>query len=152
MSASKCFIDANLFIYALTESALPADQPKREKTLALLANLLSAHTLITSIQVVNECHFVLSRKFGLPEAIVAQAIRDGILAVATVVPLEMTDYFTACRLRERYALSYWDSLVCASALRFGAERLYSEDLQDGFRLDERLWIVNPFSMPAGSPI
>jgi hypothetical protein len=31
MSASKCFIDANLFIYALTESALPADQPKRER-------------------------------------------------------------------------------------------------------------------------
>jgi predicted nucleic acid-binding protein len=34
--------------------------------------------------------------------------------------------------------------VCASALRAGANELYSEDMQHGLVIDNQLKIINPF--------
>jgi predicted nucleic acid-binding protein len=47
-------------------------------------------------------------------------------------------------LAERYQYSYFDSLILASALEAGCQILYSEDLQDGQRIENQLMIVNPF--------
>ncbi len=40
---------------------------------------------------------------------------------------------------------FFDSLILASALEAGCQILYSEDLQDGQRIENQLMIVNPFS-------
>jgi predicted nucleic acid-binding protein len=40
--------------------------------------------------------------------------------------------------------SYFDSLILASACETGCQTLYSEDLQDGQRIENQLMIVNPF--------
>jgi predicted nucleic acid-binding protein len=50
----------------------------------------------------------------------------------------------ACRLRERYQLAYWDSLVVAATLAAGCSTLYSEDMHDGLVVDDTLTIANPF--------
>jgi len=50
----------------------------------------------------------------------------------------------ASAVRERYAVSYWDSLVLAAALMDGCQQLLSEDMQDGLHVDNQLRIVNPF--------
>jgi predicted nucleic acid-binding protein len=50
----------------------------------------------------------------------------------------------ALNLAERYQYSYFDSLILASALEAGCQILYSEDLQDGQRIENQLTIVNPF--------
>jgi predicted nucleic acid-binding protein len=140
----KCFIDTNLFIYALTQSNKPQDSLKHQQVLELFEKLLPTAQIITSVQVVNECHFVLRRKFSLDESSVSHAIESGVLAIAQIASLELTDYHRASQLRQRHALSYWDSLVCASALRAGVNELYSEDMQHGLVIDQRLSIVNPF--------
>jgi len=50
----------------------------------------------------------------------------------------------ASTLREHHAFSFWDSLIVASALATNAMVLYSEDMQDGLVVENRLRIVNPF--------
>ena len=140
----KCFIDTNLFIYALTQSNKPQDSLKHQQVLELFEKLLPTAQIITSVQVVNECHFFLRRKFSLDESSVSHAIESGVLAIAQIASLELTDYHRASQLRQHYELSYWDSLVCASALRSKANELYSEDMQHGLVIDNRLKIINPF--------
>jgi len=46
-------------------------------------------------------------------------------------------------MREKYNISYWDSLVVASALESGCTKLYSEDMQEGLVVDGILNIINP---------
>jgi len=50
---------------------------------------------------------------------------------------------TASQLREKHSFSFWDSIVVASALSSYATTLYSEGMQDGMVIDNRLKIVNP---------
>jgi len=45
--------------------------------------------------------------------------------------------------KEKHNISYWDSLVVASALESGCIKLYSEDMQDGLVIDGVLNIINP---------
>jgi predicted nucleic acid-binding protein len=40
-------------------------------------------------------------------------------------------------------VSFWDSLILASAILAGVDVLYSEDMQDGFEIEGGR-IVNPF--------
>ena len=144
MYVIKSFIDTNLFVYALTQASKPQDAVKHQQVLGLFEWLLPKAQIITSIQVVNECHFVLRRKFSLDESSVSHAIESGVFAIAQVESLELAGYRRASQLRQRYALSYWDSLVCASALRAGSNELYSEDMQHGLVIDNQLKIINPF--------
>jgi predicted nucleic acid-binding protein len=52
-------------------------------------------------------------------------------------------YRRALGVQARYRYSFYDSLIIAAALDAGCSRLYSEDLQDGQRIEE-LTIENPF--------
>lgn len=45
-------------------------------------------------------------------------------------------------------LSFYDSLIVASALLAKCGTLYSEDLQDGQTIDGRLIVRNPFTVRA----
>jgi predicted nucleic acid-binding protein len=49
-------------------------------------------------------------------------------------------------LMEKYYHSYWDSLIIPSALESDCSILYTEDMQDGQVIDDRLRIVNPFAV------
>jgi len=50
----------------------------------------------------------------------------------------------ASRLRERYSLSYWDSMICSAALESNCSILLTEDMQHSLLIEDRLKIVNPF--------
>ena len=47
-------------------------------------------------------------------------------------------------VKRRYKYSYYDSLITASALESGCNILYTEDMQNGQIIEDRLKIVNPF--------
>jgi len=42
-------------------------------------------------------------------------------------------------------LSFWDSLIVASALSADVDILYSEDMQNGLIIAEKLQIINTFN-------
>ncbi|MCC5644136.1 hypothetical protein LC607_14505 [Nostoc sp. CHAB 5824] len=58
------------------------------------------------------------------------------------VSLEKLQY--AVKLRVRYLLSFYNSLIIASAVLGQASILSSEDMQNGLIIENALQIMNPF--------
>jgi predicted nucleic acid-binding protein len=56
---------------------------------------------------------------------------------------------TARKIAETHGYGIYDALVIAAALEARCATLYSEDLQDGHRIEGRLTIRNPFARSAG---
>ena len=132
----KVFIDTNVLIYGYSE-----DEPdKRQRVI----DCVRSGEAWISTQVLNETINVLKRKFSLSYS----QIRDAVQEVSKGFPIILVSVNTiemALNLAERYQYSYFDSLILASALEAGCQILYSEDLQDGQRIENQLMIVNPFS-------
>ncbi len=60
--------------------------------------------------------------------------------------IEESTLLTASQLRERYTLSYWDSLIATVACETGCTILYSEDMNDGLLINGKVQVVNPFKI------
>lgn len=135
----KTFIDTNVLVYAHDTDA--GDRHTTAK--ALLAELWDSRSGSLSTQVLQEFYAVVTRKFkpSMPrrQARAIVAAYGEWCDVATEPQLIVA----ASRLEEEHTLSFWDALIVQAAFRAGAERLVSEDLQDGRRFGE-LMIENPF--------
>jgi len=140
----KVFIDTNIFIYALTKSKDKEEQFKRNISLELLQNLLTNKQIIISLQVINEFHFNMLRKFNLNELEIAKLVDENILKICTVMPIGFETYKVSSKLRLDYKLSYWDSLIVSSAIESKCSILYSEDMQHDQTINNQLKIINPF--------
>lgn len=141
------FLDTNIFIYALTEPKeknKKADLPKRIVALKLLTKLFNENNIVVSVQVLNELHFNMIGKFKLDDELVTQTIEENVFAVASVENLTVQIYAKAFQVRQKYNVSYWDSLVVASALESGCTTLYSEDMHDNLVIENSLTVINPF--------
>ncbi|NCS13834.1 MAG: PIN domain-containing protein [Microcystis aeruginosa G13-09] len=95
-------------------------------------------------KIFDETINVLKRKFSLSYS----QIRDAVQELSEGFPIVLVSVNTiemALNLAERYQYSYFDSLILASALEARCQILYSEDLQDGQRIENQLTIINPFS-------
>lgn len=66
------------------------------------------------------------------------------IQVFQVVPLTKNTISVAIEVMKKYHFSYWDSLILAAALGSGCTHIYSEDLQPGQQIEEKLMVVNPF--------
>ena len=62
----------------------------------------------------------------------------------TVFELSQDILIKASEIRTEFTFSFWDSIVAASALDSEADYLISEDMQNGFKLEDKLTIINPF--------
>ena len=62
-----------------------------------------------------------------------------------VVQVDEPVQLTASQLREMYGFSFWDSLILSAAFAGGATTIYTEDMQSGLRINQRLTILNPFA-------
>jgi predicted nucleic acid-binding protein len=134
MSGTKAFFDTNVLLYLMSEDETKADR----------AEQCLAQGGVISVQVLNEFTSVASRKLKLsyPD------IRDFLTTIRTMIPVEplsLATHDSALALAERYGFSFYDALIVSSALRAGCDRLYTEDLQDGQVIDQRLLVSNPFA-------
>lgn len=131
----KAFIDSNIIIYLYSE-----DEPdKRERC----QQLVRTHQSIISTQVINEVSNVLYRKMNLTVSEL-RAVVGELFKAFTVTLLTQDSIKLALLMLERYAYSYWDSMILASALEKACSILYSEDMQHKQRIEGKLQIVNPF--------
>jgi predicted nucleic acid-binding protein len=71
--------------------------------------------------------------------VASEAIQNNILHVNSDSTI-----LEAFRIAERYGFSFYDSLIISAALESGCNTLYSEDMQHGQLIENRLKIVNPF--------
>jgi predicted nucleic acid-binding protein len=62
------------------------------------------------------------------------------------VAIAFDTHDSAVRIAQNYNFHIHDALVVASALEAGCDTLYTEDLQDGQVVEERLTVRNPFKL------
>jgi predicted nucleic acid-binding protein len=96
-----------------------------------------------STQVINEVCVNFLRRANFTEEQVSRLI-ESFYEKYPVIELNRSVLLTASRLRQRYSLSFWDSTIVASALDAGVSILYSENMQHGLTIEERLQVLNPF--------
>jgi predicted nucleic acid-binding protein len=137
----KSFIDTNIWIYAFTETE--KDIEKHSNITHFLEELKSKSNILISVQVLNEFHWTLKRKYKIEETAIREKVQDGILQVCEVIPLDLQCYKKACEIRDKYNVSFWDSLIVAAALSQNCELLYSEDMHHGQKIEDKLIIQNP---------
>jgi predicted nucleic acid-binding protein len=130
----KIFLDSNIFLYAFS------NQDNRKKVIASKLLLEKKHTI--SIQVVNEVSNILLRKFKFTNDEIEAFIKDSYSRYAIIVISEKI-FLKACEVRKNYNISYYDSLILASAIESECDILYSEDMQHRQKV-ENLIIINPF--------
>lgn len=132
------FVDTNILVYA-RDAGEPLKQARAFDVLSFLWNTQLGRI---SYQVLNEYYVTVTRKFkpGMDRQS-AQHDIDDLLAWAPVAQTGKTLHM-AWDIESRCQLSWWDSLIVASALEAGCETIYSEDLQHGMKIDS-LRVLNP---------
>jgi predicted nucleic acid-binding protein len=132
MSAADVFFDTNILIHVLSSDTAKADR----------AEALIAAGGVISVQVLNEFAAVASRKLAMriPEI---REVLTSIRAICEVEPVSVQTHDLALDLVERYQLSFYDGLIVAAAVLAKCRILYSEDMQDGQKI-EGVTIRNPF--------
>ena len=127
------FFDTNVLLYVASGDLAKADRAEE---------LIGAGGII-SVQVLNEITNVARRKMGLTWT-ETRAFLSMLRGLLPVQPLTVEIHETGLAFAERYGLSIYDAMIAASALQADCDTLWSEDMQDGIVLDDRLRIVNPF--------
>ena len=136
----KVFVDSNIWLYAMAQSADALGDIRSPKAKAFLFGLPCPRV---NSQVIREVCCNLKKKSRIEEA----AIKTYVLAWyqnCEVVTSNVEQFLLASQLRQDGGFSYWDSLIVAAAIDTGCSTLYSEDMQHGRVLLGQLTIVNPF--------
>lgn len=138
---SDDFIDSNVFVYMFDDT----DERKRDRSVRLVESALHTGSASVSFQVIQETLSVVTRKLAAPmSAEGAKSFMEEVLAPLWRVSPSSALYNRTLDIQARYRFGFYDSLIVAAALEAGCTRLYTEDLQDGQRV-EGLTIENPFS-------
>ncbi len=137
---SDDFMDSNVFVYMFDET----DNRKRDTAVRLVESALHTGSASISFQVIHEILNVVTRKVATP-MITGDAKRfmEEVLVPLWRVSPSVGLYNRALDIQARYRYGFYDSLIVAAALEEGCTRLYTEDLQDGQKI-EGLTIENPF--------
>jgi predicted nucleic acid-binding protein len=136
---AKTFVDSNVLIYAHD-----ADQGmKRTVAQTVLAELFANRTGALSPQVLQEFYVNITKKVAIPlsKKIAREIVDDFSVWCIETTSVEVT---TAFRIEDEAKISFWDALICASALKAGADRVLSEDMSHGQKI-AGLSIQNPFA-------
>ena len=135
--SDKIFIDTNVLIYAFSE-----DEPTKQQKALNIIDAVACDAIISN-QVINELANIFLKKFKLP----IEQVEDSFLeldSLLNIVSFDMSTQIRALRLKQRYNLQYFDSLIISTALENKCNILYSEDMQHELIIDNRLKIINPF--------
>lgn len=140
MNLASTFVDTNILIYAHD-----THEPDKQRVAAgLLAELWASDDGVLSAQVLQEFYNAATRKLQrpLPRNTARELVSD--YSHWRRVDTDPLLIVSASRLEEQHSLAFWDALIVEAAIRSGASRLLSEDMQHGRRFGELL-IENPFT-------
>lgn len=132
---AKAFFDTNVLIYAVAK-----DDPRSARA----EELLDAGGML-SVQILNEFVSVARRKILMPWGEVTEALDAFEVLCPTPLPITIETHQAALKIAQKHGYNIYDALVVAAAAQAGCETLYSEDFQDGQKIDARLTIRNPFA-------
>lgn len=106
--------------------------------------LIGGTGIILSTQVLNEVCSNLLRKAKYTEIEIQKTI-DNFQVRYSIVNVTSNIIRQSSTLRISYRLSYWDSIIIATAIDANCDVVYSEDMQNGQHIGG-LVIQNPFAL------
>lgn len=137
--SAKTFVDTNVLIYA-------HDLDAKAKYIAaknVLRELWSQRTGVLSLQVLQEFYVNVTRKIAspLPKDAARMMVNSYSIWCIEMTPAEIAAAF---RIEDEARIGFWDALIVAAAVKSGATRILSEDLNaqqsiSGVRIE------NPFA-------
>lgn len=132
------FFDTNVLVYFVDE-----DEPEKNEVARVLVqeHLVEGDGML-SVQVLRE-FYSAARKLRRPLS--DEKAQEAVKYFAAFSPVseDAGMVLGAVRRNQEVSLSFWDALIVEAALRGGADRLLTEDLQHG-QVIEGLRIENPF--------
>ncbi|MBA4349340.1 MAG: DNA-binding protein [Thermodesulfovibrio sp.] len=133
----KIFVDTNVLVYFIS-----AEEDRKVKARGVI---FSGKDVYISSQVMSEFISVCFSK-SLLESEDISALVDNFLESLRFSSVDESTIKKSLRIKKDFQYSYWDSLIIASALENNCSVLYTEDMQDGQIIDNKLTIVNPFKI------
>lgn len=134
----KTFVDTNVLIYAYDLDA----KRKHEIAKGLLRDLWAEHAGVLSPQVLQEFYVNVTRK--IPQPLSKESARMAVHAYAAWCDeIASSEIASAFQIEDQSKIGFWDALIVASALKCGAVRIVSEDLNPG-QMIAGIRIENPF--------
>jgi predicted nucleic acid-binding protein len=135
----KTFIDTNVLIYAHDLDAKERHTVAKETVYELWANRAG----VLSTQVLQEFYVNVTRKLSKPllKRNARAVVEKYALWCVDTTPAEIA---VAFRIEDEARIGFWDALICAAALKAGAEIILSEDLNAGQKI-AGIRVVNPFT-------
>ncbi len=137
----KTFVDTNVLIYAYDVDA----GLKHEVANSVLRELWALRTGVLSMQVLQEFYVNVTRKIATPLPKASARLVVNSYAV-WCVETSAAEISTAFRIEDQAQIGFWDSLIVAAAIKSGATRILSEDLNAGQTISG-VRIENPFAEP-----
>lgn len=135
----KTFVDTNVLVYAHNLDA----GAKREIARGALDALWRERSGVLSTQVLREFYVNVTRKIPAP---LSKNSARLIVEAYAIWCRETTaaEISSAFRIEDEARIGFWDALIVSSAIKAGAHRILSEDLNAGQRI-AGVAIENPFA-------
>jgi predicted nucleic acid-binding protein len=137
MAGTDIFLDSNITVYLLEQDPFRRD---------LVASFILDPRFVISTQVVSENVCLRKLKLGKDEAFAHGRFLMDAFGMCYITEATIA---LAFQVSGRYGLAYYDSLILATALEHECQTIYSEDLQHGQVIMDRLTIINPFKKVIG---
>ena len=136
--SDRIFVDSNVLIYAHDADA----KSKHEVAKNILLELWDERTGVLSTQVLQEFYVNVTRKIAHPisRQLARRVVNNYAIWCSDTTPADIS---TAFRIEDESRIGFWDALIVACALKIGARRILSEDLNAG-QMIAGIRIVNPF--------
>ncbi|HEY4905260.1 MAG TPA: PIN domain-containing protein [Candidatus Sulfotelmatobacter sp.] len=137
--SDKTFVDTNVLIYAHDVDA----KAKHEVAKNVIRELWHERTGALSPQVLQEFYVNVTRKIAspLPKDAARQVVNSYSIWCVETTPVEISAAF---RIEDESRIGFWDALIVASAVKCGARKLLSEDLNDQQQI-AGIRVENPFA-------
>ncbi len=137
--SAKAFVDTNVLLYAHDVEA----KAKHERAKHILQELWNRRNGALSTQVLQEFYVNVTRKIASPLSKESARAVVGNYAI-WCVNTTTEELSSAFRIEDSARIGFWDALIVAAALKAGADRIFSEDLNAGQTISG-VRIENPFA-------
>ena len=136
---AKVFVDTNVLVYAHDKK----EGYKQEAAKAILRELWDQNSGALSMQVLQEFYSTVTLKLAtpLPREKARLIVSQYAFWCIETTPEEIKRAF---RIEDEARIGFWDALIVAAAIKSGATRILSEDLNHGQTI-AGVRIENPFA-------
>ncbi|MFB2835760.1 PIN domain-containing protein [Floridanema evergladense] len=135
----RVFLDTNLWIYFYAKEPIEKSQKIEE----IISN--NIQQIQVSVQILGELFHVLTRKKLTSQSDAASIVLE-LINNFSILEVDHPKVIQALQINSKYGYSYWDSLVIATALLSDCAILYSEDMQHNQLIENKIQIINPFTI------